>query len=79
MFSSDLDLAYDQLIDYYSLRFQIEMVFTQMTKRDLLAFGTSGDGIANFDVLTIDYDPVDEQFDQMSALGKGCSKVAWMR
>jgi hypothetical protein len=50
---------------------QIEMVFTQMTKRDLLAFGTSGDGIANFDVLTIDDNPVDEQFDQLSTLGKG--------
>jgi putative transposase len=27
LFSSDLDLAYDQLIDYYSLRFQIEFNF----------------------------------------------------
>lgn len=27
LFSSDLDLAYDQIIDYYSLRFQIEFNF----------------------------------------------------
>ena len=27
LFSSDLDLAYNQLIDYYSLRFQIEFNF----------------------------------------------------
>lgn len=27
LFSSDLDLAYDKIIDYYSLRFQIEFVF----------------------------------------------------
>ena len=27
LFSSDLDLAYDKLIDYYSLRFQIEFTF----------------------------------------------------
>ena len=27
LFSSDLDLAFDKLVDYYSLRFQIEFVF----------------------------------------------------
>ena len=27
LFSSDLDLAFDKLIDYYSLRFQIEFNF----------------------------------------------------
>lgn len=27
LFSSDLELAYDKLIDYYSLRFQIEFNF----------------------------------------------------
>ena len=31
LFSSDLDLVYDQLIDYYRLRFQIEFNFRLMS------------------------------------------------
>jgi putative transposase len=31
LFSSDLDLAYDRLVDYYSLRFQIESTFATQT------------------------------------------------
>ena len=31
LFSTDLDLAYDKIIKFYSLRFQIEMVCSQMT------------------------------------------------
>ena len=39
LFSSDLALAYATLIDYYRLRFQIEIVFTQMTKGHVFACG----------------------------------------
>ena len=59
------------IVQLYGRRWDIEMVFTQMTKGTLLAFRTRGDGIADFDVLTVDDNPVDEQFDQLPTLGKG--------
>jgi len=71
LFSSDLDLAYDKLIDYYRLRFQIEIVFTQMTKASTSAGFGGGDDVADFDLGIIDDDTVNQQFNQFSLLGKG--------
>jgi hypothetical protein len=39
LFSSDLELSYDQLIDYYSLRFQIEFNFRD-AKQFILLLGS---------------------------------------
>jgi len=71
LFSSDLDLAYDKLIDYYRLRFQIEIVFTQMTKASMSAGFGGWDDVADFDLGIIDDDTVNQQFNQISLLGKG--------
>ncbi len=47
------------------------MVFTQMTKRDAFTFRAGRDGISDFDLVVIDDDPIDKQFNQLAALGKG--------
>jgi putative transposase len=70
LFSSDLDLPYDILIDYYRLRFQIEIVQTQMTKWCGFAFWPGGHDIADFHLRLVDDNAIDEQFDQLPALGK---------
>jgi len=71
LFSSDLALSSAKLIDYYSLRFQLEIVFTQMTKGGDLTFRRGGDDVADFDLLIIDDDTVNQEFDELPALGKG--------
>ena len=71
LFSSDLDLAYDKLIDYYRLRFQIEIVFTQMTKASMSTGFCGWDDIPDFDIGIIDNNAVNQQFNQLSLLGKG--------
>jgi hypothetical protein len=65
------NMAADDLWRCYQHRWPIEMVFTQMTKRDLFAFRTGRDGISDFDLVVIDYDPINKKFDQLAALGKG--------
>jgi hypothetical protein len=68
LFSTDLELPFDKLIDYYCLRFQIEIVFTQMTKKGALAGRTGRDHIADLNCIILDNDPVNEQFNQFSFL-----------
>jgi putative transposase len=70
LFSSDLELTYAQIIDYYSLRFQIEIVFTQMTKTRYFPLGRSRDDIADFHFVVIHNNTVNEQFNQLPALGE---------
>jgi hypothetical protein len=55
----------------YLLRFGIEIVFTQMTKTDVLATGAEGDHVPDLH-LVIGYDhAIDEEFDQLPLLLKG--------
>jgi len=70
LFSSDLDLPFDKLIDAYSLRFQIEIVFTQMTKGRVLACGGRWDHVTDFHRFVVDDDSVNQQLYQLSALGE---------
>ncbi len=42
-----------------------------MTKGSLLPFGAGGNDVSDFHLSVVDDDPIDEQFDQLSALGKG--------
>jgi hypothetical protein len=70
LFSSDLNQTYDQIIDYYTLRFQIEIVFTQMTKGRVLACGGRWDHVTDFHRFVVDDDSVDQQLYQLSALGE---------
>jgi hypothetical protein len=78
LFSSDLELAYDKLIDYYRLRFQIEIVFTQMTKARFFAFGRGWDYIADFYISIVNNDTVNQQFYQLPALGKVKLIQGWL-
>ena len=59
-----------QLIDYYRLRFQIEIVFTQMTKGRVFACGGGRDHVTDFHLFVVNDDSVDQQLYQLSALGE---------
>jgi hypothetical protein len=59
-----------QTLTEYGFRFDIEIVFTQMTKARLFAFGTGGDNIPDFHTGIVNDDPVNQQFYQLPALGK---------
>src|SRR5262249_8610060 len=54
----------------YQKRFRIEIVQTQMTKRHSFSLRASGNDVADFHLAVADDDPVNEQGDQLSALGK---------
>jgi hypothetical protein len=56
--------------DEYGLRFDLEMVFMQMTKTDVFAGGAGRDHISDFDISVCDNDSIDEQFYQFSFLLK---------
>ena len=58
----------------YARRFRIEIVQTQMTKRNGFPFRAGGHDVADFHLAVADDDPINEQGDQLSALGK-CQMV----
>ena len=49
-----------------------EIVYTQMTKTRLFSFGTRGNDVANFHLFMSDHHPVNQKFNQLSLLLKGC-------
>jgi hypothetical protein len=58
-------------LDEYTLRFDIEIVFTQMTKASVrTGFGGRND-VVDFNMGVIDNHPVNQQFNQLSFLSKG--------
>src|SRR6266571_8547166 len=54
----------------YAKRFRIEVVQTQMTKRNGFPLRAGGHDVADFHLAVADDDPINEQGDQLSALGK---------
>jgi transposase len=54
----------------YKRRHRIEIVFTQMTEASALALGAERDDIADLHLVFGDHDPVDQQFDELTALGE---------
>jgi hypothetical protein len=55
----------------YQLRWQIEIVFPQVTKADVCAGFGGRDDVADLHLLVGDNHTVDEQFDQLASLRKG--------
>jgi len=76
MLISDRPTTLDTL-DEYALRFDIEMVFTQMTKVCVFTVGRRRDHVANLDLVVVNDDTVDQQFYQLSALGKTQLVQGW--
>jgi hypothetical protein len=70
LFSSDLTLGYGQLITYYSLRFQIEIVFPQVTKADVRTGFGRGNDVTNLHLLLIHDHAINQQFHQLAPLFK---------
>ena len=70
LFSSDLELPYDKIIDFYRLRFQIEIVCTQMTKARVFTIGAGWDDIADFNFFVVYDHSINKQFCQLPALVK---------
>ena len=70
LFSSDLELLFEKLVEYYSLRFQIEIVCTQMTKAGVFTIGAGWDDIADFNFFIINDYSINQQFYQLPALFK---------
>jgi hypothetical protein len=59
-----------QIIDLYSKRWGVEIVFTQMTKASPLAVRTDGDDVADLDLVVGDHGAVDQKFHQLAPLGE---------
>jgi hypothetical protein len=60
LLSSNLELAYTARVDYYGLRFHIEIVSTQMTKGGGFACGPCRHHRADFHLGIVDDDPSNE-------------------
>ena len=54
----------------YKWRHLIEIVFTQMTKTPARTVGAERDSIADLHLVVGDHDAVDQQFDELTALGE---------
>ena len=54
----------------YKRRHRIEIVFTQMTKAPALTVGTERDDIADLHLVFGDHDAVNQQFQELAALGE---------
>jgi hypothetical protein len=78
LFSSDVTLSVEKVIEYYSLRFQIEIVFTQMTKRSGFACWPCRQHVADLDLPITHDHSIDEQLYQLSALGKRQVLQTWL-
>jgi putative transposase len=68
LFSTDLELSFDKLIAYYKLRFQIEIVCTQMTKAGVFSTRAGWDNIAYFNFFIVNDHSVYQQFYQLPTL-----------
>ena len=60
-----------QILKWFVRRWQVEIVFPQMTKMRLLAFGASRNDITDFDLIIGDNNPIDKQNYQLPLLLKG--------
>jgi len=65
-----LELTLLEIQQAYAQRFDLEMVFTQMTKGRVLARGRRWDHVTDFHRFVVDDDSVDQQRYQLSALGE---------
>ena len=65
---TDTHMAPLDVLDCYNRRWSMEVVFTQMTKADVLALGTGGQHVADFDLGLGDDDAVDEQQHELAPL-----------
>jgi hypothetical protein len=79
LFSSDLELPYEKIIDFYSLRFQIEIVCTQMTKARGFTIGAGWDDIADFHFFIVNDHSINQQFYQLPALFKIQIIQGWLK
>jgi hypothetical protein len=57
-------------LELYKWRHLIEIVFTQMTKAPALTVGTERDDIADLHLVFGDHDAVNQQFQELAALGE---------
>src|SRR5690606_14246037 len=66
---TNLELA-EEALHFYGRRARIEIVFTQMTKREFLPLGTGGNHVPDLHLAVVEDDAVNQQFYQLSALSK---------
>ena len=78
LFSSDLELPYHKLLDFYSLRFQIEIVCTQMTKAGVFTTWAGWNNVADFNFFIVNNYSVYQQFYQLPTLFKIQFIQSWL-
>jgi hypothetical protein len=66
--TTDLTASPAALVERYAARWSIEMVFTQLAKRAVRAFGGGWQDVADLDLVAGDDHPVDEQFGELPPL-----------
>jgi hypothetical protein len=65
---TDQDAAPADILAWFVRRWATEVVFTQMTKPDVLTLGSGGQHVANFNLGVPDDHPVDKQQHELAAL-----------
>ena len=68
--STDPTLSAPAIVEAYSKRWSIEIVFTQMTKAPPLAVRADGDDVADLDLVVGDHDAVDQPFNELTPSGE---------
>src|SRR5919112_1045041 len=70
LLSTDPTLSAPAIVEAYSKRWSIEIVFTQMTKARSLAVRTERDDIADFNLTVGDHHAVNQQLHELTPLGE---------
>jgi hypothetical protein len=68
--TTDLQCTAVAVLEMDQARFQIEIVFTQMTKAHFFTCGAGWDDVTDFDLPVTNDHAINEQFDQLPALGE---------
>jgi len=66
------------IYELYAQRWQVEIVFTQMTKEGIFTVRVGGNYIADFDLAIVNNNSVNEQFNQLAALSKVKRIQGWL-
>lgn len=73
------ELTICQVWECFDHRWAIEIVFTQMTKEGIFTIGVGRNHVADFDLVVVNDNTVNEQLNQLAALSKVKGVEGWLK
>jgi hypothetical protein len=74
-----LEASTGEILSHFARRWMVEIVFTQMTKAHFFTSRAGRDDVTNLDLAIIDDHTINQQFDQLPALGEVELIQSWLQ